>query len=414
MAIIRPFRAYRPVESLASKVAAPPYDVVNSEEGRKLVEGNKYSFLRVDRGEINISKEIDKYDDAVYEFSKKLLDSMISDGIYLQDKKQCFYIYRQIMNGKSQTGLVACASVDDYINNNIKKHENIRYDKELDRIKHIEYCGAHTGPIFLVYKENKDITMIIDKWIKNEPIYNFLADDNITHTVWNIEDEEDIGSLRKSFGEIESLYVADGHHRIEAAARVAMDNRKENINYNCNDEINYFLSILYPDSEVKVLDYNRTVKDLNGYTKEEFIKEISKKFKVAKSDNNKPISPIKKHTFGMYIDKQWYLLEANEDIVNEEVKIEGLDVSILQNNILSPILGIDDPRKSNRIEFIGGIRGLGELEKRADTDMTVSFSLYPIEISDIMSIADEGGIMPPKSTWFEPKPRSGIFIHKFK
>lgn len=410
MAIIRPFRAYRPIDNLVKYVAALPYDVVNSEEARELVKDNKYSFLRVDRGEVNLPRDVYKYDDRVYECSRDLLDNMIQEGVYIQDDKPMFYIYRQIMNGKSQTGLVICASIDDYINNKIKKHENIRDDKGEDRVKHIKYCNAHTGPIFLVYKENKYILDIINQYTKFNPIYNFVSNDNITHIVWQIDNEEDIKHITESFYNIENLYIADGHHRIEAAAKVSIENKKY---HNFNDEINYFLAIVYSENEVNILDYNRTVKDLNGYTKEGLIEEVSKKFKVIKSDNNKPISPVKKHTFGMYIDKEWYILEADEDIINEEVNSECLDVTILQKNILAPILGIDNPKKSDRIEFIGGIRGLKELERRADTDMAISFSLYPIEISDIMSIADEGGIMPPKSTWFEPKPRSGIFIHKF-
>ena len=410
MAIIKPFRAYRPVDSLVKYVAAPPYDVVNSEEARELVKDNKYSFLRVDRGEVNLPRDIYKYDNRVYECARDLLDNMINEGTYIQDEKPMFYIYRQVMNGKSQTGLVTCASIEEYIENKIKKHENIRDDKGVDRVKHIKYCNAHTGPIFLVYREDKTITCIIEKYINLEPTYNFMADDNITHIVWKIDEDEDIKYIMESFHNIENLYIADGHHRIEAAARVAMENGR---GHKKSDEINYFLAIAYPDTEVNVLDYNRTVKDLNGYTKEEFLKEISKKFRVEKSYGNKPISPERKHIFGMYIDKEWYELEANSEIIIKEINSESLDVSILQNNILGPILGIDDPKKSNRIEFIGGIRGLKELERRADTDMRVSFSLYPIEMSDIMSIADKGGIMPPKSTWFEPKPRSGIFIHKF-
>ena len=338
---------------------------------------------------------------------------MINKGVYIQDKNPIFYIYRQIMNGKIQTGLVICASIDDYIQNKIKKHENIRDDKGLDRVKHIKYCKAHTGPIFLVYRENKNITDIINKYTKLEPVYNFLSDDNIVHAVWKVDNEEDIKYVVDSFDEIDNLYIADGHHRVEAAAKVTIESRKNNSEYDSKAEINYFLAIAYADNEVNVLDYNRTVRDLNGYTKSEFLEEVSKKFKVKKSDNNNPVSPQKKHTFGMYIDKEWYVLEANKEIINENEKSESLDVSILQKNILDPILGIDNPKNSDRIEFIGGIRGLKELEKRADTDMAISFSLYPVEVKDIMSIADEGGIMPPKSTWFEPKPRSGIFIHKF-
>lgn len=413
MAIIRPFRAYRPVDTLVKYIAAPPYDVVNSEEARELVKNNEYSFLRVDRGEINLPRDIYKYDNRVYEYARDLLGDMINKGLYIQDEQSMFYIYRQIMNGKSQTGLVLCASIDEYIQNKIKKHENIRNDKGIDRVKHIKYCNAHTGPIFLVYKENTPITDIINRYSNTKPIYNFFSDDNIAHIVWKIDKKDDVEYIVKSFCNIESLYIADGHHRIEAASRVAIENRKNDKHYNIDDEINYFLAIAYPDTEVNVLDYNRTVRDLNGYTIEEFLEKVSKKFKVKKSNGNKPISPEKKHTFGMYVDKEWYELEANEEIIIKEINSESLDVSILQNNILAPILGIDDPKKSDRIEFIGGIRGLKELERRADTDMRVSFSLYPIEMNDIMKIADQGEIMPPKSTWFEPKPRSGIFIHKF-
>lgn len=413
MAKIKPFRAYRPVDGLVKYIAAPPYDVVNSEEAKEIVKNNKYSFLRVDRGEVNFSKDIYKYDDKVYEYSRDLLDSMIKEGIYIQEESNKFYIYRQIMNGKTQTGLVICASIDDYIQNKIKKHENIRDEKGLDRTKHIKYCNAHTGPIFLVYRENKNITDIISKYTKFKPIYNFLSDDNIAHVVWEVGNEEDINYITDSFYKIDNLYVADGHHRVEAAAKVAIEKRKNNENFDLEDEINYFLAIAYADNEVNVLDYNRTVKDLNGYTKSKFLEEVSKKFKIKKSDNNNPVSPQKKHIFGMYIDKEWYILEANKEIINKNEKSESLDVSILQKNILAPILGIDNPKNSDRIEFIGGIRGLKELEKRADTDMAISFSLYPVEVKDIMDIADEGGIMPPKSTWFEPKPRSGIFIHKF-
>ena len=269
MAIIKPFRAYRPVNSLVRYVAAPPYDVVSSEEARELVKDNKYSFLRVDRGEVNLPREIDKYDNRVYEYSRDLLDNMINEGIYIQDENPMFYIYRQIMNGKSQTGLVICASIEEYIENKIKKHENIRDDKGIDRAKHIKYCNAHTGPIFLVYREDVTITDIIDKYIKFEPIYNFVTDDNITHIVWGINGNEDIKYIMESFYNIENLYIADGHHRIEAAARVAIENGEA---YKSDDEINYFLAIAYPDTEVNVLDYNRTVKDLNGYTKEEFLK----------------------------------------------------------------------------------------------------------------------------------------------
>ncbi len=411
MAKVKPFRAYRPIKELVLDIAAPPYDVVNSDEARKLVGDNKYSFLRIDRGEINLPKNIDQYDNVVYEYSRDLLDKMINQGIYIQDDKPCFYIYKEIMNGKSQTGLVICASVEEYMTNKIKKHENIRDDKTIDRIKHIEYCNAHTGPIFIIYRENISVTDIINKWTHNEPLYNFITEDDINHIVWKIDDDRDIQLLIKLFEDVKELYIADGHHRSAAASAVATKNKKEN---NEEDEINYFLAIAYPDNDVKVLEYNRTVKDLNGYTKEEFFEEVSKRFNIIKSENNIAVYPKKKRSFGMYIDREWYLLELKDNIYVGDSGIDSLDVSIIQNNLLSPILGIEDPTKSDRIDFIGGIRGLDELERRADTDMTVSFSLFPVQVSDIMDIADKGEIMPPKSTWFEPKPRSGIFIHKFR
>ena len=411
MAIIRPFKAYRPIKGLAKKIAALPYDVMNTEEAREMVKDNEYSFLHVDRGEINFLEDINIYDEKVYEKSRDVLKEMIDNEFYIQDKKPCYYIYRQTMNEKSQTGLVICASIDDCINNVIKKHEKTRADKELDRIKHVDYCNAHTGPIFLTYRENIKISYIINISIKKEPIYDFISEDGNGHTVWIIDENDLINKLTSLFINVKYMYIADGHHRTKSAIEVALKRRKENPNYTGEEGFNYFLAIAYPDNELEILDYNRTVKDLNGLSKEEFIKAIEKDFIVRKSTNNEKVKPNKRHTFGMYIDKVWYKLEAKKNSFDENNPIDRLDVSILQNNLLSPILGIDDPTKSNRIEFIGGIRGLKELEKRADSDMKVSFSMYPTTIEDIMNIADAGMIMPPKSTWFEPKPRSGLFIH---
>lgn len=411
MAIVKPFKAYRPIKGLAKKIAALPYDVMNTEEAREMVKDNEYSFLHVDRGEINFSDDINIYDEKVYERSRDILNEMIDNQFYIQDSKPCFYIYRQTMNKKSQTGLVICASIDDCINNIIKKHEKTREDKELDRIKHVDYCNAHTGPIFLTYKENIKISDIITMSVKKRPIYDFISEEGNGHTVWIINEEDLIDSLTSLFIEVEYMYIADGHHRTKSAVEVALKRRKENPNYTGEEGFNYFLAIAYPDNEIGILDYNRTVKDLNGLSKDDFIKEIGKNFIVNKSINNEKVRPSKRHTFGMYIDKEWYKLEAKDNSFNENDPMDRLDVSILQNNLLSPILGITDPTKSDRIEFVGGVRGLRELEKRADRDMRVSFSMYPTTIEDIMSIADEGMIMPPKSTWFEPKPRSGLFIH---
>lgn len=411
MAVIRPFKGIRPIKELANKIAALPYDVMDSDEAREMVKGNPYSFLHVDKAEIDLPNDIDAYDDRVYEKAKENLDKMIEKGYYIEDEKSKFYIYRQVMKGRSQVGLVGCASIDDYTNNIIKKHELTREDKEIDRINHVYKCEAHTGPIFLTYRANKNISNIINEWMKKEPVYDFKSEDGVSHTVWIIEDECIVNKISELFKSVEYLYIADGHHRSASAVKVGHIKRAENEDYTGDEEFNYFLSISYPDSELEVLDYNRTVKDLNGLSKEEFLNKVSENFIVTKS--NEQVKPKEKHTFGMYLEKQWYLLEARNGIFNPDDPVDQLDVSILQNNLLKPILGIDDPRKSKRIKFVGGIRGLKELERRADTDMKVSFSMYATTTDDIMDIADSGKIMPPKSTWFEPKPRSGLFIHKF-
>lgn len=410
MAIVRAFKAFRPKVGLESKIAALPYDVMNSEEAREMVRDNEYSFLHVDRAEVNLPKDTNIYDKAVYEKARDILDKMIQDGLYVQDDNPCMYIYRQTMNGNSQTGLVICAAIDDYINYKIKKHEHTRKDKEIDRINHVDYCDANTGPIFLTYRNQTEISKIMDKWIQNEPLYDFISEDGNRHIIWIINNDSDIKKLTTLFKTIDSLYIADGHHRAKSAVEVGLKRRRENPGYTGEEEFNYFLAIVYPDNELEVLDYNRTVKDLNGLNEDEFLSAIEKNFKIKVS--KEAVKPKKKHTFGMYMNNIWYELEAKDGTFNEEDPMERLDVSILQNNLLSPILGIDDPTKSDRIEFIGGIRGIKELEKRANKDMKVSFSMFATTIDDIMSIADSGMIMPPKSTWFEPKPRSGLFIHK--
>ena len=410
MAIIKAFRAFRPRTDLASKIAALPYDVMNSEEAREMVKDNEYSFLHVDRAEVNLPKDINIYDKVVYEKARDVLDKMIQDGLYIQEEKPCMYIYRQTMNGKSQTGLVICASIDDYINDKIKKHEHTRKNKEIDRINHVDYCDANTGPIFLTYRNKDEISKIIDRWTQNKPLYDFVSEDENGHTVWIINNDSDIEKLTKLFQRVDSLYIADGHHRTKSAVEVALKRRKENPGYTGEEEFNYFLAIAYPDNQLDVLDYNRTVKDLNELDEDAFLSAIEKSFKVKVS--KEAVKPKRRHTFGMYMNNTRYELEAKEGTFNEDDPMERLDVSILQNNLLYPILGIDDPTNSDRIEFIGGIRGIKELEKRANKDMKVSFSMFATTTDDIMSIADDGLIMPPKSTWFEPKPRSGLFIHK--
>ena len=412
MAIIRPFKAYRPVKEYVKDIAALPYDVMSSKEAREIVKNNKYSFLRVDRAEVNLAESVGEYDKVVYDTANQVLENMIEKGLYIQEKTPAIYIYQQIMDGRGQKGIVCCTSVDDYINNIIKKHERTRLLKEIDRVNHVDICNANTGPIFLTYRNNDEISSIVEEWSKKVPVYDFISEDGNGHRVWIIDDNIIIEKLVKLFKSIKYLYIADGHHRSASAVKVALNRRKQLGKYTGDEEFNYFLSIIYPDTELKVFDYNRTVKDLNGLSEEEFFSKVEESFYLSKSESNKPVSPKNKHEFGMYMNKQWFILRAKDGSFDESNPIDSLDVSILQNNLLNPILGISDPTKSERIEFIGGIRGLKELENRADNDMKVSFSMYATTIEDIMNVADSGKTMPPKSTWFEPKPRSGIFIHK--
>lgn len=410
MAVVRSFKGIRPVEELASKIAALPYDVMNSEEAREMVEDNKHSFLHVDKAEIDLDPSVDVHDEQVYLKARQNLDRMIEEKEYLQDEKPCLYIYRQIMNGRPQTGLVFCASIDEYLNNDIKKHEFTRADKEQDRINHVNYCDANTGPIFLTYKEDDVASEVIQAWTKRKPVYNFTSEDGITHIVWVIDNEIIVSEIIDLFKDVKNLYIADGHHRSASAAKVGLMRRKENPNYTGEEEFNYFLAVAFPDNDLMVMDYNRVVKDLNGLSKEELLANLAEKFIITEA--NEAVKPSKKHTFGMFVEEKWYLLEAKDGIYNPEDPIDSLDVAILQKSVLTPILGIEDVRTSDRIDFIGGIRGLKELERRVSKDMKIAFSMYPTEVSDIMSVADIGEVMPPKSTWFEPKLRSGLFVHK--
>lgn len=412
MAVIRPFKAIRPKKELADKVAALPYDVMSSDEAREMVKGNPYSFLHVDKAEIDLDKSIDLYDTRVYEKARENLNQMIEDNIFIQDEKPCFYIYQQTMNGRSQTGIVACASIDDYLNDIIKKHEHTRADKEQDRIKHVDYCDANTGPIFLTYKYEEEIEKIISKCITGKAEYEFTSQ-GVEQKVWIVDDELIIEELQEIFKKVPYLYIADGHHRSASAVKVGLQRRKDNPDYNMEEEFNYFLSVIFPDKDLYIMDYNRLVKDLNGHTEEEFITLVKEKFMVEKLDNVEIYKPEEKHTFGMYLGDSWYKLTAREDIYNSDDPVARLDVSILQNNILKPILAIDDPRTSDRIDFMGGIRGLKALKNEVDNgNMKIAFSMYPTTIQDLMDIADAGKVMPPKSTWFEPKLLSGLFIHK--
>jgi len=396
MPVIKPFKAFRPEPELVTKVASPPYDVLNSEEARQLVKNNPYSFLHVNKAEIDLDSSVDHYDQKVYEKASENLNKLIKERAYLQDEQEKIYIYRQIMKGRAQTGLVVCVSIDDYLNGKIKKHENTREDKERDRINHIDFTDANTGPVFLTYKAKDEISQVISRWTKEkEPVYNFTSEDEITHTCWVIDDRSIIQQLIESFAKIDYLYIADGHHRAAAATKV-----------------DYFLSVLFPHDELYIMDYNRVVADLTGNSEEEFIQKISGKFTMERYSEEKPYRPETRHTFGMYLDNCWYKLTVKPGTFDEDDAVDSLDVSILQNNLLTPILEIEDPRTDQRIEFVGGIRGLEELEKRVRAGMKVAFSLYPTSIEELMKVADAKRLMPPKSTWFEPKLRSGIFIHK--
>ncbi|WP_040215278.1 DUF1015 domain-containing protein [Clostridium polynesiense] len=414
MAVFKAFKGVRPAVKYAHKVAALPYDVMNSEEARKMAEGNPHSFLYVDKAEIDLDNSIDLYDKKVYEKARDNLYKMIEDGVLIQDDKPCLYIYRQIMDGRVQTGLVGCTSIDDYINDTIKKHEFTRADKEKDRINHVDYCDANTGPIFLTYRNEEKISDIINNWVKKSPVYEFDSEDGISHIVWIIDDEALIGEIIDIFNGVEYLYIADGHHRAASAVKVGLKRREENPDYTGEEEFNFFLSVVFPDKDLYVMDYNRVVKDLNGLSTEEFMSRVNIKFNITPHNEQVPYKPERKNTYGMYIDGKWYELSAKEGIFNPEDPVDRLDVSILQKHLLSPILGIEDPRTDKRIDFVGGIRGLKELERRVEEGMKVAFSMHATTIDDLMSIADAGKVMPPKSTWFEPKLRSGLFIHKLR
>lgn len=412
MATIRPFMAIRPASNYAKDVAALPYDVMNSEEAREMVKDKPWSFLHVDKAEVDLPVGTDLYSDAVYAKAKENLEHMIVNGVMGQDLLPNLYIYRLTMNGKSQTGLVCCTSVDEYLDGTIKKHELTRADKEADRIRHVDTLNANTGPIFLAYKENLDAKAIIDGWTSAvKPEYDFVSEDGIGHTVWVIDSDTEIGMLVQSFQNVENLYIADGHHRNASAVKVALKRREENPNYTGEEEFNYYLSVLFAADELYVMDYNRVVKDLNGYDTVGFLEEIGKKFILEPYTGEGPYKPEELHTFGLYLDGHWFKMTAKEEIITDD-PVLGLDVSILQKELLEPVLAIGDPRTDKRIDFVGGIRGLKELEDRVNSgEMKLAFSMFPTSMAELMDVADEGMTMPPKSTWFEPKLRSGLFIH---
>lgn len=413
MATVRPFKGIRPKPEWAHEVASLPYDVMNREEAKRMAEGNPKSFLHVVRSEIDMEDAVDIHDDSVYEKARENLEKFMKDGIIMQDEGPRFYIYRQIMNGRVQTGIVGCTSIDEYLNDIIKKHEFTRPEKELDRINNFDRTDANTAPIFLTYRKNEHINHLVNDWIKfHMPLYNFTSEDAITHIVWMIDDEAVIGKIGGFFETVEFLYIADGHHRTASSAKVGQRRREANPDYDGTEEFNFFLSVIFPDEDLFIMDYNRVVKDLNGLDPEAFLEKVREKFDVEPRKEKGPFKPMEGKTFGMFLDGTWYEMKAKPGTWKEGDPVDRLDVSILQNNLLSPILGIENPRTDKRIDFVGGIRGSQELERRARTDMAVAFSMYPTSMEDLLSIADAGKVMPPKSTWFEPKLRSGLFVHK--
>lgn len=411
MAKIKEFRGLRPVQDKVEDVASPPYDVINSREAREMAQDMPYSFLHVVKPEIDLPEDIDLYDERVYQKGKENLDRLIKDGILIQDNRPALYFYRLIMGDIIQTGLVAGASIEDYENDLIKKHELTRADKEEDRTKHVATLNANTGPVFLTYQARDDMNTLTEEVIKRHPLYDFTTGDGIRHTVWKVDQPEELEKIRKIFAGIGRLYVADGHHRSASGTIVGQRRRKTNPNHTGNEEYNYFLGVIFPHDQLNIMAYNRVVRDLNQHSPEEFLQLIENNFVVEPQADNTPYSPQAPRNFGMYLNGKWYRLTARDGSFPDDDPVGSLDVSILQNNILFPILGIGDPRKDDRIDFIGGIRGLKELSNRVDEGDAVAFALYPTSIEQLMAVADQGLMMPPKSTWFEPKLRSGIIIH---
>jgi uncharacterized protein (DUF1015 family) len=419
MAKVKPFICVRPSEKLAAKIAALPYDVYNRSEAKKVVEDNPQSFLAIDRAETQFPDEVDIYDPKVYQKADAMLQEWIKNGAFIRDEQECYYLYELTMNGRKQRGVVACASIDDYVNGVIKKHENTRADKEQDRINHVDTLSAQTGPIFLAYRNNENIRSAVEAGLSEsdgKPLYDFVSEDGIRHTVYRIAETSHVAALKAAFEEMNAVYIADGHHRAASAVKVGLKRRQAHPDYDGTEEFNYFLSVLFPDEELMIMDYNRVVKDLNGMTEDAFLRKMQELFAVeelsgVESEDAK--KPSKKGEFTMYLGKTWYRCTMKPEDVPAD-PVEGLDVSVLQNVLLAPVLGIDDPKTNPRIDFVGGIRGMKELERRCETDCKVAFAMYATSIGELFAVADAGLLMPPKSTWFEPKLRSGLFIHEIE
>ena len=412
MAIIRPFKGIRPKRELAEQVASRPYDVLDSREARVEADGNPYSFLHVIKPEIDLPEETDLYSQPVYDKARENFSRMRQEGILVDDPQPCLYIYRQMMDGKPQTGIVACSSIDDYFNDVIRKHEFTRPKKEQDRINHMRNISAHPGPVFLTYRRVEDVDRMVDRVTQGDAEYDFTAPDGVRHIFWTVTDPEMIETIVALFAErVPETYIADGHHRAASSAKVGKALRDANGN-NPDAEYNFFLSVLFPDDQLQIIDYNRLVTDLHGLSKEDFLARVADRFDIEEMGAAfKPESP---HTYGMYMDGTWYKLTAQPGTFDPSDPVSVLDVSVLSDNLLAPVLGIVDQRTDDRIDFVGGIRGLGELERRVDSgEMALAFAIFPVSIQQLMDIADSGNVMPPKSTWFEPKLRSGLIVHEF-
>jgi uncharacterized protein (DUF1015 family) len=412
MAIIKPFKAIRPKKELAKDVASRPYDVLNSEEAKVEAQGNPYSFLHVTKSEIDLPGVTDIHTEVIYNKAKSNLKDMMAKGWLFQEDKACYYIYAQKMWGKTQYGIVGCAAVEDYLNNIIKKHELTRPDKEEDRKVHIRVTDVNAEPVFFAYPDNKELDTIVAKYTTNAAEYDFTLSDGVGHQLWVINNDTDIARIEEIFRkDVPFTYVADGHHRTAAAAHVGEERKEKNTNHNGKEEYNYFMAVHFPASQLTIIDYNRVIQDLNGLSQAEFIEKLKKSFTVEDKGTTE-YKPTKLHNFSMYLGGRWYSLTPNAGLYDDNHPIECLDVTILSNLVLTPILDIVDLRKSTRIDFVGGIRGLGELKKRVDSgEMVAAFALYPVSMKQLIDIANTGNIMPPKTTWFEPKLRSGLFVH---
>ncbi len=409
MAIVRPFRGLRPRPDLAERIASPPYDVLDSDEAREMVRENPLSFLRVVKPEVDLDPDVDLYSDEVYRQGAKNLRRLMEEGQMIQDGKPLFYFYRQVMGEHSQVGLVACVSAEDYRRDVIKKHEHTREAKERDRVRHIEAQNAQSGPVFLTYNDVRELNALQEGVCQTGPVYDFTAPDGVRHTMWLVDDPGDIEKIIRVFGDVPTLYVADGHHRSAAGTIVAQKRQKSNPHHTGQEEYNYFLAVLFPKSHMKILPYNRVVADLGGLSGEEFLNSVSKRFHVGEAEEKSPESP--RH-YSMYLDGKWYGLTPKEGSFDADDPVARLDASVLQNSLLAPVLGIENPRTDDRIDFVGGIRGTDELERRVDSGRSrVAFSLYPTTVDQLLAVAESGRVMPPKSTWFEPKLRSGMVIH---